>query len=236
MMDSPGFPPLLTGRGVELGIDPFEKAQAWARREAEPGLIVWAENSDTMRAAVTFAPEVPLIEALPGAVFATLLGINDALGALAPPAMAVHFVWPDRIMVNGAWCGRIRAAAASNDPGTVPDWLVVGIEMPLLPQNDDNPGHHPDETTLFAEGCTDLPAARLIESWARHMLVWINRFLEDGFAPLHEGWCHKCNTLGGEVSYPARGTFMGLDETGSMILRHGKNARAIPLATLLEAA
>ncbi|MDQ2091140.1 biotin/lipoate--protein ligase family protein [Marimonas arenosa] len=231
---SPTFPPLLHGVEVPAHVDAFAKAVTQAMVDAEPGRITFARDSGTMRAAICFVPDRVLRQALPGALFAVLLGLNDALGALAPPEVAVHFAWPNRVKVNGAYCGGLRAAAQYNDPDSEPDWLVIGVEVPVMPLDTRDPGHAPDETTLWEEGCVDLGAPQLIESWSRHMLVWINRFVSDGIAPLHEGWRHKCDTLGEEVSAPEAGTFMGIDEDGGMILRQDGETRVVPLTTMLE--
>jgi len=231
---APFFPPLLTGVSVAAHIDPFQKALADVFAEAEPGRVTWSQDTASLRAALTLTPEMPLNEALAGAAFAVLLGMNDALGALAPPEVAVHFSWPDRIKVNGAYCGGIRAAAPKIAPGDEPDWLIIGIDMPILPLQSEDPGLTPDTTNLMAEGCADLDAVRLIESWARHTLVWINRFMDDGLAPLHEGWRHKCDTLGEEVGAPLPGVFMGLDEFGGMLLRQDEDTSTIPLTVMLE--
>ncbi|MEZ5716283.1 MAG: DUF4444 domain-containing protein [Paracoccaceae bacterium] len=79
-----------------------------------------------------------------------------------------------------------------------------------------------------------MTSGELIESWSRHMLVWLHRFMSDGIAPLHEGWRHKCDSLGEEVALPEPGTFMGLDEDGGMILRQGEATKVLPLTGFLE--
>jgi len=229
----PDFPPLLKGKPVGR-LDPFGKALAdILTGGVQPGLVHYAETEDAMRAAVTLAPEQPLGEAM-GALFAVQLGLADALGALAPPEVAVHFSWPDRIKVNGALCGRFRAAASTDDPAAEPDWLIIGAEMPILPVPGAEPGARPDETTLYGEGCVELTAPQLIESWSRHMLVWIHRYLAEGLAPLHAAWRAKCDDLGEDVSTPEPGLFVGLDEAGGMLLRQGEDTRLLPLTTMLE--
>lgn len=96
------------------------------------------------------------------------------------------------------------------------------------------PGVRPDRTTLHDEGCVEIVAQRLVEAWARHMLVWINRFLDDGLAPLHAAWRDRCLSLGEEIDRPAPGVFVGLDELGGMLLRSGEETRLIPLHEMLE--
>ncbi|NIP77234.1 MAG: hypothetical protein GTN90_15165, partial [Xanthomonadales bacterium] len=86
------------------------KAVAAAALGTVPGLICWARDEAAMRAALVLAPEAPLAHAM-GITFAVAHGLGDALGALAPPEVALHYVWPGQFKVNGADCGRMRAAA-----------------------------------------------------------------------------------------------------------------------------
>lgn len=231
MSGAPSFPPLLhgaAGRG-----DPFAAAVAGAEAEAEPGRVHYEARDDMLRVAVVLAPEMPLADAM-GALLAVQLGLSDALGALAPPEVAVQFGWPDRLLVNGGLCGRFRAAAATDDPGAEPDWLVIGMEVDIIPAPDFNPGAHPDRTTLHGEGCGDVTAIDLIEAWSRHMMGWLHTFMSEGFAPLHGAWGGKCADLGADVTLPEPGRFLGLDEKAGMILRRADGDAIIPLSTMLE--
>ncbi|MEZ5716282.1 MAG: biotin/lipoate--protein ligase family protein [Paracoccaceae bacterium] len=133
MSGSLSFPPLLSGDEVPVHVDPFVKAITQAMVEPEPGQVTYSLDAATMRAAMCFGPDRALQQALPGALFASLLGLNDALGALALPEVAVHFEWPAGVKVNGARCGRARVAASTGAPEAEPDWLIVGVEVPLMP-------------------------------------------------------------------------------------------------------
>lgn len=230
---APQFPPLLSGEPVAKGVDPFAKAVARAALGADPGLVVWSEETSTLRAAMVLAPEVPLEQAAPAA-FALALGLGDALGALAPPEVAVHFDWPSGLRVNGARCGRLRAAASTDDPAAEPDWMVVGIEIPLTPPRARDPGADPERTWLAEEGCAEITASRLLEAWSRHSLVWINTWTERGFQPLHESWRGRAWGLGEPLT--EGGVFMGLDEYGGQLVKSASGTALRPLhAHLLEA-
>lgn len=231
-VETPTFPPLLTGIGLAARLDPFDKAVAAAMTdEIDAGTVYYAEDDAAFRVAVVLVPETVLADAV-GVALAVELGLSDALGALAPPEVAVQFDWPDRIKVNGARAGHMRLAAPTADPAATPDWLVVGLELSIAPLPGD-PGERPGETSLHEEGCIDITAPALIESWSRHMLVWIHRFVEDGLAPLRADWHGKCDHVGEDVTYPEAGTFVGLDARGGMLLRSGAETRTIPLTALL---
>ncbi len=232
------FPPLFTGQELSGGGDPFAKACARAALGCDAGLIVHALSADRLRAAVVFAPEEPLEQAMV-ALCACGVGFQNALGALAPPEVAVHLTWDGLIRVNGAVCGRLRVAAADDDPQRTPDWLVVGLELQILPRAGAEPGLSPDETCLHLEGCAGVSPPRLLEAWARHLLLWINRLESEGRAPLHAEWRGLIEEIGREVSRRWRGaqlcgTFVGVDENFGMLLRTGEETHLIPMSSLLE--
>lgn len=231
--DAPTLPPLLRAEPAGPGQSAFERAVARAALGIDPGLVVWALPPRGLEAAMVLAPEVALERALPAA-FALALGFSDALGALAPPEVAVHFGWPDRIRVNGALCGRLRVAASTADPAAEPDWMTVGIEIPLAPPPGTDPGADPEGTWLSEEGCGTIEPVALIESWARHSLVWLNTWSDEGFGPLHEAWRAKAWGLGEPL--PEGGLFVGLDEHGGQLVKHADRTVLRPLTAILGAA
>lgn len=224
------FPPLLTGLAVAG--DPFEAAVA-AAGEVDPGSVFYGPDEATLRAAVVLAPEMRLSEAI-SVSFAVALGLNDAIGALAPPEVAFHLEWPGTFRVNGAQCGQMSARASTSAPEEEPDWLVIGLEMPVAGAVSDNPGEVPDRTTLHAEGCGDIMVPDLLETWARHMMNWLHIYLTDGFAPLHEEWSARAHRIGEAIDVPEPGLFVGLDEWGGLILKGEATTRILPLTCLLE--
>lgn len=228
---APSFPPLFRGEEAARGLDPMARAIAQASLGTDPGLIVWRADSGVLSAALVLAPEEPLGSAM-GAVLAAALGLGDALGALAPPEVAVHYDWPGGLRVNGGRCGAIRAAASTADPAAEPDWLVVGFEIRFLPLSEDAPGEDPDRTALVMEGCGEVEPVQLLESWSRHTLSWINRLGDDGLAPLHRDWCGRAWGIGEEL--PGGGLFLGLDEHGGQLVRTAEGTVLRPLTEMLE--
>lgn len=232
-MTAPSFPPLFSGLAVEGQIDPFDKACVEAARGCDAGLVVYNLGANTLQAALVFAPDVMLADAM-AIMPLSGVGFQNALGALAPPEVAVHLEWAGGLRINGASCGRLRVASAGIDPAAEPDWLVVGLELPLWPESD-TPGDTPDQTALYAEGCADVNAVDLLESWVKHTLVGINTWIEEGVAPLHKTWRALAHGIGeGIVINGTSGTFLGVDEQFGMLLRAQDTTRLIPLTDLLE--
>lgn len=232
-MTAPTFPPLFSGLAVEGQIDPFDKACVEAARGCDAGLVVHNLSANNIRAALVFAPDVTLDKAMAMLPLCGV-GFQNALGALAPPEVAVHLDWHGGIRINGATCGALRVAAATNDPKADPDWLVIGLHLPLWPESDD-PGETPDQTALYAEGCADVNALDLLEAWVKHTLVGINTWLDTGVAPLHAEWRPLAHGIGEDMTRNARtGTFLGVDEDFGMLLRDAATTHLIPLTELLE--
>lgn len=236
--EPPAFPPLFEGREVSRGTDPFAKAQALAVLGCDAGTLVHAIDPSMLRAALVLVPEMPLEPAM-AALVACAVGFQNALGALAPPEVAVHLTWEGAVRVNGAACGGLRAAASTSDAAAVPDWLVVGLDLRLRPDGVVEEGLTPDRTSLAQEGCRAVSPVRLIEAWARHSLVWLNHVDQGDTRPLHREWRGLVEDLGAEVTLSLggdnlRGTFVGVDENFGMLLRDGKNNHVVPLSSRLQ--
>lgn len=232
------FPPLFSPQSVSGAIDPFDKACALATLGCESGLLVHHVSQDRLRAAIVLAPEIPLEPAMAMRITCGI-GFQNALGALAPPEVGVHLKWDGGIMINGAKAGYLKTAASTTNPEEVPDWLVVGLEIQLSPKDKENPGNSPNETSLIYEGCADISPLRLLESWSRHTLVWINRVETEGHKPLHEEWRGLAHGIGEEITIPhdgipQSGTYVGVDENFGMLLRTNKTTRLVPLSSRLE--
>ncbi len=233
----PTFPPLLWGERVAPGVDPMAKAVAASAAGVDAGGVFWAPDPTRLRAALVLAPEEPLAEAM-AMVLVAQNGFSDALGALAPPEVAVTWDWPDGLRVNGARAGGLFADSDARDPAATPSWLVLGLEVAFVPEPGD-PGDRPDVTALYEEGCVALTPTDLLESWSRHMLVWLNRWRDDGLRPVHDAWIGRAENVGEEIALeladgPRRGLFVGLDEAGALLLKTGERTAAIPLTALLD--
>lgn len=216
-MSGPGFPPLFQGLAT-AGADPFDVARSEADAGCDAGLVAYDITLDRLRAALVFAPEVSLRDAM---IMLPICGIGfqNALGALAPPEVSVHLAWQGDIRVNGAVCGALKVAAAPHDADRAPNWLVVGLTLTLWSDAADA-GTTPDQTTLFDEGCGEVDATHLLEAWVRHTLVWINRWEEDGVKPVHDEWTGLVHGVSQQIDIDgSSGTFLGVDENFGLLLQ-----------------
>lgn len=225
------LPPLFQSMAAQ-GEPPFALACRLAREGCDAGLVTYELRPDILRAAIVFAPEVPLREAV---IMLPICGVGfqNALGALAPPEVGVHLEWNGNIRVNGGIAGSLKMAAHPDNPENEPDWLVIGLELALWPAQEDT-GLTPDVTALFAEGCADVEAPALLEAWTRHSLVWINRWMHDGARPIHAEWNGLAHGLKEPTTFgDDSGEFIGVDENFGMILQSKGGTTIIPLTNLL---
>jgi len=188
-------------------------ASDMAAHGAGAGTLIWTKRRDVLDVAVILEPEMELRRAWPVALV-TMLALADALGTVGPPEKPVGFVWPDQVRVDGAGVGGVQLRAA---PGSVadriPDWMVTGAAVRLrFPEGIDAPGYIPNRTSLFEEGFGEVEPSTLAASFARHLLHWIGRWLEEGGGPVAEHWlAHAVREGDGDL---------GLDpETGDLLRR-----------------
>lgn len=225
MTETPSLPPAYHLLPIPATGDAFSRARRIAAEGAEDGTLVWSRLRNRLDCAVVLAPEAPLRESLL-VVYAAMLGLGDGLGALAPPVVAVTFGWPDRLEVNGGTVGGVRVAAAAVErpEASVPSWMVVGVTVAIeADPKAAEPGHDPSRTTLREEGCGEIGAADLLESFGRHFLSWINRWQDDGFGPLRDAWTKRALARGRRVEValpgvPLSGRFAGIDDAGGLLL------------------
>ena len=227
-MTTISLPPLFSALAVNT--DPFGAACAHAKQGCDAGLVTYHLGATNMQAAIVFAPEVPLHEAM--AILPICgVGFQNAFGALAPPEVGIHLGWDGTIWLNGGRCGALHAACATDDPKAEPDWLVIGLDLCIWPDSEDT-GHTPDQTAMMSEGCAEVDVANLLEAWVRHTLVWINRWMDEGTAPVHKEWIGLAHGINESVT--GGGTFFGVDEHFGMLVRRETDTHMVPLTNLLE--
>jgi biotin-(acetyl-CoA carboxylase) ligase len=206
LLDLP--PPFRAVALREVG-DAFAHAVAIAA-DAGAGTLVHVGRFDLAEFAVVLEPEEPLRTAR-RALFAGLTAVADALAVHAPPEKPISFHWPATIRIDGGIVGGARLAwptGASEE--TAPGWLVFGAMIRTAAVSGDEPGLHPFGTTLDAEGF-DHDSSRLVESFARHLMVAIDAWQQDGFAEVAKNYLSRLA--------PERGVRRELDDNGDLLMR-----------------
>ena len=170
----------------EVG-DAFAHARSIAADEGA-GTLVYVGRFDLAEFAVVLEPDEPLRLAR-RAFYAGMVALADALAAHAPPEKPMSIDWPDAIRVDGGLIGGGRLAwpdgADENEP---PQWLVFGAMIRTVAMGEDEPGLRPLSSALEAEGFDDLGSGRLVESFARHLMVATDAWQEKGFGEIAKSY------------------------------------------------
>ena len=236
----PGLPPLYSPTALRADQDPFAEAVGRAQAGDPAGTFLWSRRSDCIDLAVVLEPDHSREQSLP-VCLVVMVAMVEALGGVVPPSIAVTFGWPDRIDVNGAFAGGLRLALAPCDStGDVPDWMVVAITIAVSGDlGDVSPGLQPDRTTLFDEGCGLIDIVDFMERFGRHFLHWINRWQEDGLAPVRLAWLARESGFGEATGIyfnhqRIAGRLVALDDLGGAVLDIDGAQRVFPLDTALH--
>jgi hypothetical protein len=199
----------------EVG-DAFAHAVKVAAEEGA-GTLVHVGRFDLAEFAVVMEPEEPLSTAR-CALYAGLNALADALAVHAPPERPITFDWPATVRVDGGLVGGARLAwpqgADENEP---PAWLVFGAMIRTVAMGEGEPVLRPLSSALEAEGFEELDSGRLVESFARHLMVAIDAWQEKGFSEVAKNYLARLP--------PERGLRRDLDRNGDLLVRRMGTAR-----------
>ena len=226
--DLPQLPPLFKAQEVLRKQNTFHKAISSAS-SGDAGTVFFSENKGILNIAITLGPEVIKSKALQVHYLMTL-GLSDALAALAPPEIEISHLWPNFMFMNRGLMGKILLFDSGEDRNKVPSWIVSGVQIRRKVECDKF--HKTIEaTSLEDEGAAFLSNVRIIEAIARHFLVWLNAWQEDGFNSVHTTWLERIvpNFSVNDISSEFKGEWIGLDEDGLALFKKDKNHFSLSL-------
>jgi BirA family biotin operon repressor/biotin-[acetyl-CoA-carboxylase] ligase len=240
MTEVPRFPPIYRPLRIGAAEDALAHATAIASAGAEPATFVWSDRADRVDCAIVLAPTEPWIAAVQ-VLFCGALGMGDALASVLPPGVEVGFAWPDLVRVNDHRLARLALRGpVDGEPQDVPAWLALGAGLAVSgqPRPPERPGEEP-ESTLHFEECGEVTATAVLESFSRHFLTWVNRWQDDGFAPLAAAW----RALGPRPGSPValfvagkeiRAVFDGLGDGGDLEISNEGAAETVSLLAAMR--
>ncbi len=195
--------------------------------ELGAGTLVFVGRFDLAEFAIVLEPEEPLAAAR-RVFYAGMVALVDALAALAPPETPIAIGWPDAVTIDGGLVGGGRLLWPERTAeSVVPEWLVFGAAIRIVSMSRDGPGFHKLSTALADEGFGDSGAERLVEGFARHLMVALDRWQEAAFAPIAADYLARLR--------PERGVRHSLEANGDLLIVHaGQPAATRRLRLALE--
>lgn len=196
--------------------------------ELGAGTLVFVGRFDLAEFAVVLEPEEALVEAR-RSFYAGMTALADTLSALAPPETPIAIGWPDRLEVGrGLVAGGRFGWPQSADEHERPDWLVFGAVICLVSMRSGEAALTPPSTSLADEGFSEVGAERLVEGFARHLMVAIDRWQAGEFAATARDYLARLR--------PERGAWRRIDASGNLrIERPGKPVTSLELRAALSA-
>lgn len=198
----------------EVG-DAFAHATAVAASEGA-GTLVHVGRFDIAEFAIVLEPDEPLRTAR-RMIYTGMAALADTLAAFAPPEKPIAIHWPDAIVVDGGLVGggRLGWPPDAND-NAPPSWLVFAAAIRTVAIGEHEPGVRPLAAALADEGFVDLNSGRLIENFARHLMVWIDAWQQDRFAEVVKGYLSRLP--------PEKAARRAIDDNGDLLLRRAGGA------------
>ena len=226
--DLPQLPPLFKAQEVLKNKNTFHKAISSAS-SGDVGTVFYSETNGILNIAITLGPEVIKSKAMQ-VHYLMMLGLSDAIAALAPPEIEVSHLWPNLMFMNRGLMGKILLFDSGGESNEIPSWIVSGVQIRRKVECDK---FHKliEATSLEDEGSAFLSNVRIIEAITRHFLVWLNTWQEEGFKSVHKTWLERLvpNFSVNDISSEFKGEWMGLDENGLALFKKNKNHFSLPL-------
>jgi len=192
----------------EVG-DAFAHATANAA-ELGAGTLVFVGRFDLAEFAVVLEPEEPLRSAR-RAFYAGMAALSDALAAHAPPQTPIVCIWPDAIHVDAGLVGGGQLGWSEGPEDELPDWLVFGGMIRTVSMAEGEPGLRPLSAALEDEGFNEFGSGALVETFARHLMLHVDAWQEQGFAPVARSYLSRLE--------PEKGVRRDIDDNGDLLVR-----------------
>ncbi|NIY74177.1 biotin--[acetyl-CoA-carboxylase] ligase [Thalassospira sp. HF15] len=210
-----------------------EEAKRLADKGAQSGALVlartqtsgrgrrgraWSSPVGNLYSSLLLRPTCSLAEAA-RLTFVIAVAMAEAVETVTGGKVRPDCKWPNDLMVNGRKICGILLESASNR-GAATDYLVIGagVNVAFFPDDSERPA-----TSLAALGAP-VSVDDLVSTYVARVAHWLPIWEKDGFEPIRDAWLTRGYGIGKPVvarltERELEGTFVGLDEDGSLILR-----------------
>jgi len=179
----------------------------YAAEGADEGTLLWAHSQSAGRGrldrpwlsppgalhcGLVLRPEVGLASALE-TILVAQVALGCAIAEQVSPMTELRYRWPNDILLSGAKAAGLNLAvgplhSARETRDVIPEWVALAIQV--------NVRAAPPElgfaaASLRTEGDSEGDAADLLVAFARQFLSWINRWADEGLAPVRRAWLQR---------------------------------------------
>ncbi|MCC9623023.1 biotin--[acetyl-CoA-carboxylase] ligase [Thalassospira sp. MA62] len=181
---------------------------------------VWSSPVGNVYSSLLLRPTCSLSDAA-RLTFLIAVAVAEAIEIVTGNQVRPDCKWPNDLMVNGRKICGILLESASHQ-GSATDYLVIGmgINVAFFPDDAERPA-----TSLAALGAP-VAVNELVSAYLARVAHWLPIWEGQGFAPVRDAWLNRAYGIGKPVvarlsERELAGTFVGLDDDGSLILREG---------------
>jgi BirA family transcriptional regulator, biotin operon repressor / biotin---[acetyl-CoA-carboxylase] ligase len=220
-----------------------EEAKRLARSAAEEGTLVWAleQTAGRGRRGRTWAsppgnlytslilqPRCPVDRAAQLG-FVAALAVGDTLASTCEkPLDALSYKWPNDVLLRDCKVAGILLESEFGE-GEFPKFVVIGVGINLVssPRETEFPA-----TSIAEQGLGTVSPRSALEEFARHFRAWMERWLDEGFAPIRAAWRARAAALGDPIRVrlertTLHGRFIDIDQHGALLLETAGARRCI---------
>lgn len=175
--------------------------------EAGAATLVWTRRFDIIEFAVVLEPDNVLAEARL-AHYLAMNALADALAVYSPPERPILFNWPDALIYDLGLIGGGRLAWPETcREDAVPDWLVFGAMLRATTMTPFAMGQV--GVGMEEEGFEEIDAVDMIEAFARHLMLGVTHWQDDGPKIAAQRWLDRLDKI--------PGTRHGIEPNGDLV-------------------
>lgn len=207
-----------------------KEAVCRARRGAGEGTLIWAgEQTDArtpsgkrwhapsgnLHCALIIEPEYDNLAAQQLLYIATI-SAGTAIADIVSAMTGLRWRWPGEFFINDLKSGMVEITAPETSADPYP-WLVLGVSINVA---EHPPNPEPERfNSIHASGTPEATVEELLEGFSRHFLAWINRWADQGFAPVQRAWTLRADGIGHSATFSIggnelKGKLTGINDRG----------------------
>lgn len=208
--DAPRPPPVYELIVLDRVDSVIEEAARRADGGAGEGTLLWARAQDdattrrgkrwespegNLHCALIIQPDYDNVTA-EQLLYVAAISAGTAIADVLEPMTGLRYRWPNHIFINDLKSGALQFRAPATSAERYP-WVAIGLNL--------NVAHHPPNpeperfNSIHASGTPTAQLAELLEIYSRHFLAWINRWADEGFAPVRKTWVQRADGLNEQV-------------------------------------